>query len=160
MDERLLEVIRELVSSRNQFFSRAHIFYGNRDELARQIFEEEKNIIDIIRTIYRNQRAVPITFSIPLSWAGAGGTFDEPVPVFPTPDQITNELVQLAPSSSPSVCSICQDTISSDGCQLRGCAHTYHTSCIRMWFSTSVRCPVCRRDIREDQEDQTFSGSQ
>ena len=156
MDDLMLQVIREVINSRSIFFARTQ-YYQNRDVLTQQIINQEKEIIDIIRTIYR-QRRMPITISIPLNFPG--GAFDDPVPVFPTADQITNELIPLAPSSSPSVCSICQDSISSDGCQLRGCAHTYHTNCIRTWFSASVRCPVCRRDIRGDQEDQTFSESQ
>ena len=64
-------------------------------------------------------------------------------------DHIKTELVV---SSSPHVCSICQDSISSEGCQFICCGHTYHTNCIRTWFSTSVRCPVCCTKIREDQD--------
>ena len=156
-DNLMLEIIREMLNSRNQFLNRLHLFYTNRDVLLRQVLDEETAIIEIIRNLYAT-RNLPVTITFPLTFNS--DAFNEPVPVYPTPEQINHELVDLVVSSSPSVCSICQDSISSEGCQLRGCAHTYHTSCIRTWFSTSVRCPVCRRDIREDQEDETFSESQ
>jgi hypothetical protein len=156
-DNLMLEIIREMLNSRNQFLNRLHLFYTNRDLLLRQVLDEETAIIQIIRNLYAT-RNLPVTITFPLTFNS--DAFNEAVPVYPTPEQINRELVALVPSSSLSVCSICQDSISSEGCQLRGCAHTYHTNCIRTWFSTSVRCPVCRRDIREDQEDETFSESQ
>lgn len=156
-DNLMLEIVREMLNSRNQFLNRLHLFYTNRDVLLRQVLDEEATILEIIRNLYAT-RNLPVTITFPLTFNS--DAFNEPVPVYPTAEQINHELVDLVLSSSPSVCSICQDSISSEGCQLRGCAHTYHTNCIRTWFSTSVRCPVCRRDIREDQEDETFSGSQ
>jgi hypothetical protein len=163
MDQVMLEIIREVIQGRRDFFSRAHLFYENRERITQQILDEEKLILDIIRNMYLDRRMrMPITFTIPITMPAnmMNPNFEDAVPVFPTAEQINHELIQLGPSSSPSVCSICQDSISSDGCQLRGCDHTYHTNCIRTWFSASVRCPVCRRDIREDPEDQTFSESQ
>lgn len=156
-DDIMLEVIREMLQSRIQFLNRAHLFYTNRDTLIRQVLDEETVILQIIRNLYA-RRNIPLTITFPLSFNS--DAFNEPVPVRPSAEQINHELVDLVVSSSPSVCSICQDSISSEGCQLRGCAHTYHTNCIRTWFSSSVRCPVCRRDIREDREDETFSESQ
>jgi hypothetical protein len=156
-DNLMLEIIREMLNSRNQFLNRLHLFYTNRDVLLRQVLDEETAIIQIIRNLYAT-RNLPVTITFPLTFNS--DAFNEAVPIYPTAEQINHELVALVPSSSLSVCSICQDSISSEGCQLRGCAHTYHTNCIRTWFSTSVRCPVCRRDIREGQEDETFSESQ
>ena len=156
-DDLMLEIIREMLQSRNQFLNRAHLFYTNRDSLTRQILEEEFLILEIIRNICLTRR-VPLTITFPINLND--NAFNDPVPIIPTNEQITRELVNLVPSSSPNVCSICQDSISSEGCQFICCGHTYHTNCIRTWFSTSVRCPVCRRDIREDQEDETFSESQ
>lgn len=37
------------------------------------------------------------------------------------------------------------DTIS----RIRHCGHTFHEDSINSWFRTSVRCPVCRYDIRD-----------
>jgi len=39
-DDLMLEIIREMLQSRNQFLNRAHLFYTNRDSLTRQILEE------------------------------------------------------------------------------------------------------------------------
>jgi hypothetical protein len=43
--------------------------------------------------------------------------------------------------------------------RLRVCQHSFHRACIQTWFRASVRCPVCRRDIREDPAAQTSSAS-
>jgi hypothetical protein len=61
--------------------------------------------------------------------------------------------------TSQAACAICQDGISDGGCQLRGCHHKYHRTCIQTWFCASSLCPVCRRDIRGGQEDQASSVS-
>ena len=98
-------------------------------------------------------RSQPITISIPLFLpTGVPAGFMDPVPVVPTETQITNELVDFA-GTTQVACAICQDQISADGCQLRGCQHAYHRQCIRTWFGASSLCPVCRRDVRGVQED-------
>lgn len=50
------------------------------------------------------------------------------------------------------VCSICQDSYSSDGTTCRRidhCGHIFHRSCIDTWFQTHSTCPMCRYDIRQ-----------
>ena len=47
----MLEIIREMLQSRNQFLNRAHLFYTNRDSLTRQILEEEFIILLLLCNI-------------------------------------------------------------------------------------------------------------
>jgi hypothetical protein len=100
-------------------------------------------------------RTEPLTITFPIN---IPASFMENVSVVATAEQITNELVPYSGSSQQN-CSICQESISSDGVELRGCHHTYHRECIQTWFGASVRCPVCRRDIREDSSTETSSGA-
>jgi hypothetical protein len=34
-------------------------------------------------------------------------------------------------------------------CQIRHCGHNFREDALRNWFTTNVRCPVCRYDIRD-----------
>jgi hypothetical protein len=51
-------------------------------------------------------------------------------------------------------CTICQEGLRAEGTgtlrEIRHCGHTFHQNCIDTWFSSHVRCPVCRHDIREN----------
>ena len=153
MDQSILNVMQEMVVSRTRALDRI-VYFQERSALAVQLLKNEERALSLMNSML-GQRRNPITISFPLSL----DQFNEPVPVIPTPEQVNSELVPLS-SSSVQSCSICQDTISVDGCQLRGCQHAYHRGCIQLWFSSSVRCPVCRRDIRGDSESQTSSESQ
>ena len=141
-----LEILRNLSTARAEFFARAAM-YRRRDQLTRQFLETEVAYMD---TMVRQQ---PVTITFPIN---IPANFMEPVPVLPTQQQIANEVLDHI-SSSQQTCSICQDSIVSDGVKLRVCQHVYHRSCIQTWFGASVRCPVCRRDIREDPATQTSS---
>lgn len=48
-------------------------------------------------------------------------------------------------------CSICQDSFANGQAvrEINGCHHFFHRTCIENWFQLSVRCPVCRLDIRD-----------
>jgi hypothetical protein len=79
--------------------------------------------------------------------------FAESVLVRPTQHQIESgsELIEGILNQS---CAVCQDVIvASDPCRrIRHCGHTYHRNCIDQWFERNVRCPVCRHDIRDNDE--------
>lgn len=153
MEREILEVVSEMLESRNHVFSRSSVLNGNRDAVTAHVLNTENSILALLSALILSRR--PVTISFPLNLE----SFNEPVLVLPTQQQITNEITSLT-SNSQQDCSICQDQISADGCELRGCGHSYHTSCIQTWFRSSVRCPVCRRDIREGPSNQTSSGSQ
>ena len=51
-------------------------------------------------------------------------------------------------------CSICRENF-TDSCIVRklgGCEHIFHLNCIDTWFETNIRCPLCRMDLRETEE--------
>ncbi len=91
--------------------------------------------------------------------------FNEPVIVRPTAAQIaaaTTEEVVSENSEDGNVCAICQDDIASGTIMrtINHCEHSFHKSCIDVWFAQNVHCPVCRHDIRDidDESDDDHEG--
>ena len=84
-----------------------------------------------------------------------------PVVVRPTQRQITNATrdVQFGDISNPLniTCPITQQRfIDSDNVtQLISCNHIFTRDSLQHWFRTSVHCPMCRHDIRENGSDYT-----
>lgn len=73
----------------------------------------------------------------------------ENVIVRPT-QQVINDNTTLLTATVRGDCSICQDAYEV-GASIRKivfCQHAFHTSCIDVWFTQNVRCPMCRHDIR------------
>jgi hypothetical protein len=151
MDQLRLEVIRDLVSVRAMFFRNPNV-YRRRDDITLRYLEIELRYLELLT----RQRAEPVTITFPINLPS---NFLDVVPIVPTPEQIENELIDGDVPVTPQNCSICQDSISSECVRLRICQHAYHRSCIQTWFGASVRCPVCRRDIREDPAIQTSSAA-
>lgn len=147
-----MDPLLDLAAARRAFFTNIAQF-RRRDQLTRQFLDSEATFVQAVR----DRRMTPINISFPLT-VGSTGAFTDAVPVVPTAQQIADELQDFT-SSSQQTCAICQDAISSDGARLRVCQHVYHRSCIQTWFCASVRCPVCRRDIREDPATQTSSAA-
>lgn len=88
-------------------------------------------------------------------------TFDnllQPVVVRPTQTQIAagSQLLQL---TEPDHCSVCQDSISTtqSARRLTVCQHVFHQGCIDTWYNRNVHCPICRHDIREQNQNQNQS---
>jgi hypothetical protein len=87
----------------------------------------------------------------------AAGTpnFLEPVPIRPSARQIVNSttLTRLDTSGNDVICPICQDEINNTQVvrRINHCAHNFHQNCLDQHFQNSVRCPMCRFDIRENQ---------
>ena len=155
MDEGMLEVIGNIVEGRNEFFSNRNlrnIRYGDRAAVTLRYMSNELAILETLNRVYINNitstslAAAIITLSVP-----PNTSFNDPVRVIASPTQIQNsiESITLSPGST-CICPICQEQISSNAVKLRQCQHVYHRSCITNWFSMSVRCPVCRHDIREE----------
>lgn len=149
-----LETLQQLAESRNEFLRNVALFgNANRDSISQQFFFTEGLYLAMMQTLIT--RNPPVTITFPIINAA---NFMDAVMVTPTQEQVAREIEDYI---HPSIqqCAICQDDISSDGARLRVCQHSFHRSCIRTWFGASVRCPVCRRDIREDPQAQTSSAS-
>lgn len=147
MDEHFLELIENLIDGRNDFITRTMQLtpHQQRPQMLSRFMLNEVCYLEILNRMYqnyaRNQLASAVlTFALP-------NNFNDPVPVIPSPEQITAALENI--DSTTANCAICQDSISSGACRIRQCGHVYHRSCISSWFAVNVRCPVCRHDIRE-----------
>lgn len=156
MDEHILELIESLIDGRNDFITRTMQLtpHQQRPQMLSRFMLNEICYLEILNRMYqnyaRNQLASAVlTFTLP-------NNFNDPVPVIPSPTQISAALENI--DSTTSNCAICQESISSGACRVRQCGHVYHRSCILSWFAVNVRCPVCRHDIREmDRVSQTHS---
>ena len=149
----ILELLQELAEARTQYLHQMVLLnQPQREAITQQFFTTEINYLSLISlAMMRQQTPMTITFPVDLNSLS-------PVLVIPTQEQISNEVEDYIHSSLQQ-CSICQDDISSGGARLRVCHHSFHRSCIQTWFGASVRCPVCRRDIREGPPNQTSSVS-
>ena len=148
----MIELLQELADARTEYIRQMCLLnQPQREAITQQFFNTEMNYLNLISLSMMRQTPLTITFPIDLNSLN-------PVLVIPTQEQISNEIEDYI---HPSIqqCSICQDDISSGGARLRVCQHSFHRTCIQTWFGASVRCPVCRRDIREDLPDQTSSAS-
>jgi len=159
MEQDILEIVLALAQGRNEFFSNANIRllnYPARTGLLTRYMNSESFILELVNRIYSNHlytSAANAIFTLALP-----ARFNDAVVVAPSQLQINAALELQDTSDSP--CAICQEPITSNGVRIRQCRHSYHRSCISNWFSMSVRCPVCRYDIREvGQSGQTSAAS-
>jgi len=152
MSDEITELIDGVIQGRNNFLVSSNIRafpYNERSRLIHHFLENERLYIDFINRVHTRSlisetahaASTLLSFSIPANYL-------EPVPVVASQAQINSSLVNVANITSG--CAICQDFITSDGCRIRQCRHSFHRSCILNWFASSVRCPVCRHDIREE----------
>ena len=79
----------------------------------------------------------------------------ENVVVRPSQEQIDNAVEQLIYTEDENLintrCPITMDdfTVGERLLRIRHCGHTFREDSINNWFTTNVRCPVCRYDIRD-----------
>jgi len=157
----VLSLLEDMIAGRNEFFSNQTIRalpYSYRPSILARFMNNEALYIEFINRVYMNsiQTRAAATALITLTMPNMVGNFLDPVTVTPSLNQINRSLEDTAATTSS--CAICQESISSGACRIRQCGHVYHRACIVTWFSTSVRCPVCRYDIRiEGPVGQTFS---
>ena len=153
MDEQILDVLEKLAEARGEFLTNETIRslnFPSRSTLVARFLNTESHMVELVNRIhathvYGTLRDALLTVTIP---GGAiARNFSDPVAVTASTNQINAGLETITLATSP--CAICQEVISSDGARIRSCQHEYHRACIVNWFSMSVRCPVCRHDIRE-----------
>ena len=84
------------------------------------------------------------------------GSSNEPPPI----SNITQEdMERMYPAgkqqegSSAAKCIVCHDNIGTEEkVRVLDCKHVYHTDCIDEWCAINASCPICRRDIRKEEE--------
>lgn len=154
----MLGLLSEMVEGRNIFLSRGlnRMSTTHRDALASRFFLNELCYLEIANRLFQNHiRTQSVNVATTLLSLNIPTNFMEPVSVRPTAEQITaatEAVPQILPDTS---CPICQDALTANAVRIRHCNHTYHQSCLDSWFTMSVRCPVCRYDVRGGRQDQT-----
>jgi len=161
-DESMMNILQELISSRSEFLNSQTLralTYNDRSAIVSRFMTNELCLLEVANRVYSNHiynRTRPTTAYITLTMPNQ--TFADPVTVTASQSQITNSMENV--TGDLGNCSICQDNINGNGSRLVFCRHAFHRSCILEWFGMSVRCPVCRHDIREEgQANQTSSAS-
>jgi len=148
MDDTYADILYGLIEGRNQFFSRTinQMRPQTRDATMNRFMMNEMCLLELTNRIHqqsiRASQAASIVMTLPLT------NFFDPVHVEATQNQIQNATETLTTPPADSQCAICQDNITTDATRIRSCGHMYHRNCITNWFTMSVRCPVCRHDIR------------
>lgn len=145
MEEQIFELLEQMIEGRNDFYNLTMRLtpHQHRPQMLSRYMLNEIVYLEMINRMYQNhQRAnsAVVTFTLPAN-------FTDPVVVAPTQAQISDAVEDIQTSTNS--CAICQDAISSGGCRIRSCRHEFHRNCLTNWFGMSVRCPVCRHDIRE-----------
>lgn len=151
MEDQVLDILESLVQGRNEFFRRTVqlTHHASRPQILSRYMLNEVVYLELVNRIYTNilrsrDASAVVTFTIPAN-------FSDPVTVSPSQEQIAAALEDIPTSTNN--CAICQDAISSGACRIRHCQHEFHRSCLTNWLSMSVRCPVCRYDIRDRGDD-------
>ena len=100
----------------------------------------------------------PVNMPAHPPWLNAAlNNFDPLIPVVVRPTEseidVATEEVRFGIVSGPvnSVCPITRERFSENDrvMQIIHCGHNFNPPSLRHWFQTSVRCPLCRYDIRE-----------
>jgi hypothetical protein len=141
----VIAVVRDLIESDTAFFRVAAVMAE--PQRSRIIANRSRMTQDIL-SLMRHLIVPPVTqprfvVNIPIQ---AGHQDYDDVVVTPTQEQVASACehdVDLYDTN----CAICQDVLTS-GTRLRNCQHSFHRTCITNWFAMSVRCPVCRDDVR------------
>lgn len=156
----LLNTINEMTRSEESSIRQLIRALPNPDSHVRDYINLRTRMYELVETLHQStyqneeeddesEHLLPrIQINLPVNW-------EDPVAVVPTNQQIDHAILDISEGSEAGTCAICQDTIEHrpDGCRLRNCGHRFHDTCIHQWFTRSVRCPVCRNDIRESTEE-------
>jgi hypothetical protein len=152
-EEQILNLMMNMLDARREMLSsqtlRSIQFSGRSDAINRYLATDSA-MLDIITRMFTSATQTRNFATTMLTYAATvvPNSFMDAVPIVPTARQIQTSLETLAVQPGTS-CAICQEVISSGAVKIRQCGHVYHRTCISSWFSMSVRCPVCRHDIRE-----------
>ena len=159
-----IDILISLMDGRNTLFQRTLNMIPHHDRtlvMNNMLINEYAyiNLLNRLHTSYTNNSTV--TAYITVGDNTNNPRFSDPVPVVPTNAQIINAVTYETANSQSTNCAICQESIDGELVRIRHCGHLYHRTCLSTWFQTSVRCPVCRHDIRAgDHVVQTSSGGE
>jgi len=146
-----VDILVSLMDGRNELFQRTlnMIPHQQRTLVLNNMLINEYAYINLLNRLHTSYtRDSTVTAYITVGDNRTVPNFSDPVPVVPTNEQITNAVTYESANSQSNNCAICQESIDGELVRIRHCGHIYHRTCLSTWFQTSVRCPVCRHDIR------------
>lgn len=140
-----LSLLTEMVRAEDSFFRSAFRSSLPVANVAAYIVMRQR-FYELVQILLREEDEQTVATGVHIHFPPGWG---EPVAVRATPAQIDSVLVEIPADREMTSCAICQESIvREEGVQLQACLHQFHSNCIREWFTQSVRCPVCRNDIR------------
>ena len=141
----VIAVVRDLIESDTAFFRVAAVMAEpQRSRIIANRSRMTQDILALMRHLVVPPTAQPrFVVNIPLQ---QGHQDYDDVVVTPTQEQVANACEHDVVLDDTN-CAICQDVLAT-GTRLRNCRHSFHRNCITNWFAMSVRCPVCRDDVR------------
>ena len=146
-----VDILVSLMDGRNELFQRTlnMVPHQHRTLVLNNMLINEYAYINLLNRLHTSYtRDSTVTAYITVGDNRTVPNFSDPVPVVPTNAQITNAVTYETANSQSNNCAICQESIDGELVRIRHCSHIYHRTCLSTWFQTSVRCPVCRHDIR------------
>ena len=57
----------------------------------------------------------------------------------------------VSDSDDEGICPICQEAAQAPAVRTAACGHLFCRGCLYTWLDHSTRCPVCMRDLEEDE---------
>ena len=158
----MLSALSLLIEGRNSFFHRVFNRLGSttRDNITSRFMINELCYMEMLNRIHQHHLRNTAAATALLTTLNLPHNFTEPVTVAPSQIQIDRATQVVVEPPAHTRCAICQDDVVENATQIRQCGHMYHASCFTQWFGMSVRCPVCRHDIRTDPAAQTPPGSE
>ena len=148
MNDEFADILGGIIEGRNQFFSRTInlIRPPSRDAIMSRFMLNEMCLLELTNRIHQQSiRTARTSASLVLNLPS---NFLDPIPVAPSAAQISEGTEALENAPADTQCAICQDSVTTDATRVRSCGHIYHRYCLSNWLTMSVRCPVCRHDIR------------
>lgn len=140
-----LSLLIEMVRAEDSFFRNAFRSAAPVANVAAYILMRQR-FYELVQLLLREEDEQTVATGVHIHFPAGWG---EPVAVRATPAQIDSVLIEIPADREMTSCAICQESIvREEGVQLQACLHQFHSNCIREWFTQSVRCPVCRNDIR------------
>jgi hypothetical protein len=157
-----LDAIRDLTLTDRAFFSMIRFLDGNtRNHIVAAQLRNTSQAYQLLRTNLLRPPApqgdtMVVNFPLGNLLDPSGNfmrNFLDPVPVIATPAQIRTGTAIVTTAPPDTTCSICQEDITGAHTRIRQCNHSFHSQCIREWFTMNTRCPVCRHDVRDLRHD-------
>lgn len=154
-------VLLELANARTSFYryprsqAESQIFLNNETTFL-SILLAPRTTPNVRNTNNLRGTDFPIDYHLYL-FADPTGT-QRSVPRLLSPEEITSATEEVGSGDAlrNEACSICHDSMAEGRVyKLRLCNHAFHAGCIRSWLGVGTRCPLCRVDLRNSQEETT-----